>query len=204
LVNKEGTSIQIQTEYAYRPYPRVTTTILDNGRVLHKIEKKLDKGIDSPEEQSQMEDVIKQQHSEILAIVKDNQRASAPKNQQSTTQKFEIAKEATMAQKLATIPGVEKVYHLDTNGEFVDSPEASNFKNAYPQLFKGHCKLMGLFMVLPGSEMKREQGVYEVERDSLYFVSAGKDFYFVKTARIDSATDFEKTLKEYISPDSNL
>ena len=52
LVNKDGSSIQIQTEYAFRPYPRVTTTILDNGRVLHKVERKLNKGIDSIEEQS--------------------------------------------------------------------------------------------------------------------------------------------------------
>ncbi len=204
MVNKEGTSIQIQTEYAYRPYPRVTTTILDNGRVLHKVEKKLDKGIDSPEEQSQMEEVIKQQHSEITAVIKHNQRISAPKNEQSTTQKFAIAKETTLAEKLATISGVERVYHLDTDGEFLESQEGSAFKNTYPKLFKGLGKLMELFMVLPGSEMKRELGVYEVERDGLYFVSAGRDYFFVKATRIDSKTDFESAIKEMISPSSIL
>jgi len=204
LVNKEGASIQVQTEYANRPYPRVTTTILDNGRVLHKVEKKLTKGVDSIEEQSQMEEVIKQQHSEILAIIKDNQRNQHPKNEQSETQKFKIAKEATIADKLATIPGVERVYHLDRDGEFFNSEEASIFKNAYPNLFKGLCELVELFMILPGAEMKREQGVYEVERDGLYFVSAGKDYFFVKAARIDNTTDFERAIKEIISPDPYL
>src|SRR3990172_3768301 len=86
MVDKGGVALHVQTEYAYRPYPRVTTTILDRGRVLHKVEKKLPKGIDSPEEQSQMEEVIKHQHSEILAIIKDNHKKAAPKNEQSETQ----------------------------------------------------------------------------------------------------------------------
>lgn len=204
LVNKEGTSIQVQTEYAYRPYPRVTTTILDNGRVLHKVEKKLNKGIDTVEEQSQMEEVIKQQHTEILDIIKNNQRKSAHKAEQSDTQKFKIAQEATLAEKLAAIPGVEKVYHLDRDGGFFDSEEASLFKESYPKLFKGLGELVELFMVLPGAEMKREQGVYEIERDGLYFVSAGKDYFFVKTTRIDHSTDFERVIKELISPDPFL
>ncbi len=204
LVNKEGSSIQVQTEYAHRPYPRVTTTILDHGRVLHKVEKKLLKGVDSPEEQSQMEDVIKQQHGEILAIIKDNQRKAPPKNEQSETQKFRITKEATMADKLTAIPGVEKVYHLDREGRFFDSEEASIFKDSYPHLFKGLCELVELFMLLPGAEMKREQGIFEVERDGLYFVSAGKDYFFVKSKRMDHSTDFEKAIKEIISPDPFL
>ena len=59
LVRRGGAPIQVQTEYAFRPYPRVTTTILDNGKVLHKVERKLEKGIDSLEEQSHMEEVIR-------------------------------------------------------------------------------------------------------------------------------------------------
>ncbi len=204
LVNKEGSSLQVQTEYAFRPYPRVTTTILDNGRVLHKVEKKLNKGIDSPEEQSQMEEVIKHQHGEVLAIIKSNQKGSSPKDEQSETQKFKIAQETTLAEKLATIPGVERVFHLDRDGEFYNSEEAFTFKTSYPNLFKGLVQLVELFMILPGAEMKREQGVYEIERDGLYFVSAGKDNFFVKTARLDQATDFERAIKQIISPDPYL
>jgi len=204
MVDKGGVTLHVQTEYAHRPYPRVTTTILDQGRVLHKVEKKLSKGVESPEEQSHMEEVIKQQHSEILAIIKDNQRKAQPKNEQSETQKFRIAKEATLAEKLTAIPGVEKVYHLDRDGRFFDPEEASVFKDFYPRLFKALCELVELFMLLPGAEMRREQGVYEVERDGLYFVSAGKDYFFVKAQRMDHSTDFEKAIKEIISPDPYL
>jgi hypothetical protein len=109
-----------------------------------------------------------------------------------------------MAEKLSSIPGVERVYHLDRDGQFVNSEEASVFKNAYPILFKGLCELAEMFMLLPGAEMKREQGIFEVERDRLYFVSAGKDYFFVKAERTDHSIDFEKAIKEIITPDRYL
>lgn len=207
LVNKSGTALQVQTEYAYRPYPRVTTTILDNGKVLHKVEKKLNKGIDTLEEQSHMEEVIKQQHSEIVAIINEKRETKQEKVvreekiQVTDTAKFRIPTEPTLADKLTSIPGVEKVYHLDRAGRFVTPEDVDYFKSAYPSLYRGLEELIELFMLLPGAEMKRERGVYELERDSLYFVSAGKDFFFIKATRIDHKTDFEKAIKEMISPD---
>ena len=207
LINRGDAPLQVQTEYAFRPYPRVTTTILDNGKVLHKVEKKLKKGIDSLEEQSRMEEVIKHQHSEILAIINEKKEtkkqkvARSEKIEVTETQKFKIPKEPTLADKLTSIPGVEKLYHLDRSGRFVVSEDASYFKNAYPTLYRGLEELVELFMLLPGAEMKRERGVYELERDTLYFVSAGKDYFFVKVTRIDHKTDFEQSIKELISPD---
>jgi len=42
--------LQVQTEYASRPAPRITTTILDSGRVIHKIGNQLERPIESPVE----------------------------------------------------------------------------------------------------------------------------------------------------------
>ena len=41
LVRKRGLNLQVQTEYASRPSPRITTTILSDGQVLHKVERTL-------------------------------------------------------------------------------------------------------------------------------------------------------------------
>ena len=71
-VKKGETSLQVQTEYAYRPYPRLTTTVLNDGQVLHKIEKKLDRPIGSVEEQSEIERMIKRQHSDVVSIIEEN------------------------------------------------------------------------------------------------------------------------------------
>lgn len=76
LVKRGGKDLQVQTEYAYRPYPRITTTILNGGQVLHKLEKKLERPIESIEEQNLAEAVIKKQHSEVVALISDKPKHS--------------------------------------------------------------------------------------------------------------------------------
>jgi hypothetical protein len=206
LIYRSGSPLQVQTEYAFRPYPRVTTTILDNGKVLHKVERKLNKGIESIEEQSHMEEVIKAQHSEILAVINEKNETKEEKEARqgqvkiTATQKFSLPSEPTLADKFGSIPGVEKVYQLDRAGRFLAESESSFFKNAYPAIFQGLEDLIQLFMQLPGAEMKRERGVCEVDRDRLYFVSAGKEFYFLIVTRIDHKTEFEKEIKKIVCP----
>jgi len=82
LVKRGDQQLQVQTEYAYRPYPRITTTILNAGQVLHKLEKRLDRPIESIEEQNIAEDVIKRQHQEVVALIgsKGRERPAQPED----------------------------------------------------------------------------------------------------------------------------
>ncbi len=197
LVNRNGTALQIQTEYAYRPYPRVTTSILDEGRVLHKVEKKLDKFIDSPEEQELIEEIIKRQHSQVMLIIKDQK----PKKVASTqTQRVRILTQPTFKDELKGITGVEKVFFLDDAGAFDNEEDAFNFKKHFPSLYKGLTDLIEIFMRLPGAEMSREKGVLELKKDRLYFISSGFAFAFAITVKKDQKTNFEKTFKDLIDP----
>ena len=86
LVRRGDTQLQVQTEYAHRPFPRITTTILKQGQVLHKVEKKLERAIGSVEEQNLAEDIMKRQHAEVLSLIQDPsgeglQRAEATRNE---------------------------------------------------------------------------------------------------------------------------
>ncbi len=197
LVNRNGTSLQIQTEYAYRPYPRVTTTILDGGRVLHKVEKKLEKCVDSPEDQAAMEEIIKHQHSQVMLLIKDQK----PKKVASTqTQRIRVLTEPTFKSELKEIAGVEKVFFLDKGGAFENDEDAFNFKRYFPSLFKGLTDLIEMFMRLPGAEVRREIGVVEIKKDRLYFISSGFSFAFAITVKKEEQTNFEKTFKDLIDP----
>ena len=197
LVNRNGTSLQIQTEYAYRPYPRVTTTILDGGRVLHKVEKKLERCVDSPEEQAAMEEIIKHQHSQVMLLIKDQR----PKQVASTqTQRIRVLTEPTFQSELMAIAGVEKVFFLNKGGEFENDEDAFNFKKYFPSLFKGLTDLIEMFMRLPGAEVKREIGVVEIKKDRLYFISSGFSFAFAVTVKKEKQTNFEKIFKDLIDP----
>ena len=71
LVRRGDLKLQLQTEYASRPAPRITTTISRDGRVLHKIERELIKKIDSVEEQHHIERVIRRQHDDISEIIRN-------------------------------------------------------------------------------------------------------------------------------------
>jgi hypothetical protein len=197
VVNRNGNSLHIQTEYAYRPYPRVTTTILDSGQVLHKVEKKLDKCIQSLEEQLQMEEIIKRQHSEIMVIIKDDK----PKKIESTqTQPVKTLTEPTILDELKSVPGVEKVYYLDKEGAFNNEVDAIGFKEYFPALYKGLSDLIEMFMRRPGAEMKRETGLLELEKDRLYFICSGSACVFVITSKKEQKADFEKAFKNIIDP----
>ena len=221
LIKKGEVSLQVQTEYAYRPYPRLTTTILDNGQVLHKIEKKLDKPIKSFEEQSVMEERMKSQHSEVVNIIKENDTGSLmdkigvkvpvkveveekPAEQSAVVQTeapiFEkvLPREITIADRFKAVDGVKHVYHLNNDGEFVNKIESDHFKKAFSGIFKSIIDLLDIFSLLPGVTITREKGVYEVERNVLYLASAGFDICFIVIGSPNKDINYEQMFKSIV------
>ena len=170
---------------------------MDEGRVLHKGEKKLGKCVDSPEEQAAMEEIIKHQHSQVMLLIKDQK----PKQVASTqTQRIRVLTEPTFKSELKAIAGVERVFFLDKGGSFENDEDAINFKKYFPSLFKGLTDLLEMFMRLPGAEVNREIGVLEIKKDRLYFISSGFSFAFAITVKKEEQTNFEKIFKDLIDP----
>lgn len=229
LIKKSGADLQIQTEYAYRPYARLTTTIIHNGQVLHKIEKKLEKPIESFEEQSIMEARMQRQHADVVGIIKDNDTSSLMKKSDSQKIKIQtesegnkkdddqsepasthetvvelkdsyIPQEDLYVAKFKGLAGVQYVYHLNLDGEFVNKIESDHFKKTFSAVFKSISELIEIFTLLPGVTFSRECGVYEVERNKLYLVSAGEDIYFVMLANASKDINYEKELKAIVTP----
>jgi hypothetical protein len=195
LVKKGKVALQVQTEYSPRPYPRIKTTIFNAGRVVHKIEKKLDRSIESVEEHNRVEGVMKHQHREVVSIIQETSSLSAmqfgpvlPVGELSTED------------RLAALPGVDRVFHLDRYGKFLGQNNCDLFRKAFAAVYKGLPVIMDVFTRLPGSSFRREKGVYEVERNRLYFTSAGEEFYFVLIRRAAPGVDYEKSLKEVMCP----
>jgi len=197
LVKKGTTPIQVQTEYALRPAPRVTTTILKSGQVLHKVERTLEKPIESIEEKNQMEFTIRKQHAEVLAIIEGGQN----KVVEAETPPIEALKELTTEERLAQIPGIVRIYRLDNEGHFADANTSEEFKRAFSGVFKSMHELLAIFTQVPGVGICRERGVYEVERDGLYLVSTGSEMYFFCVERPDFETDYEAAIGKALRPD---
>ena len=195
LVKKDMMELQVQTEYAHRPNPRITTTITRDGQVVHKVERSLDRQIASQEEQERAENTIKRQHAEVVSIIRNGSSMTPP---QPDPAEQTVIQPRSVYDKLAALPGVQRIYSLDNEGNFRDTSKESQFRQAFAAIFKNLHELMNLFERKPGVGYTRRQGVYEVERDRLYFVSVGLECYFVFVGRVDYAMDYEKAIKQII------
>jgi len=197
LVKKGTTPIQVQTEYALRPAPRLTTTILKSGQVLHKVERTLDQPISSIEEKNQMEFAIRKQHAEVLAIIESDK----PVGEAAPEKPAEPSKELTTRERIEQVPGVSRLYRLDNEGNFIDANISEEFKRTFSSVFKNMTELISIFSQVPGVGISREEGVYEIERDSLYLISTGLEMYFFNIESPDSEIDYEKALGKALRPD---
>jgi len=67
----------IQTEFAQRPQPRVTTTISINGAVVEKIENAWDGLPHTEEDKEEIEKFLRKQHKQVLKKIKDEKEKLA-------------------------------------------------------------------------------------------------------------------------------
>jgi hypothetical protein len=195
LAKNGKVAYQVQTEYASRPYPRVTTTVLTNGEVVKKIEKKLLRPVTSPEDKHHAETLIRCQHEEVVAIIQNKPAGKKPAHAASGTPS---GKKAPLHEQFAALPGFQHLYRLDCEGAFVNEKLARHFKKAFPSVFKHLPEILELFPFVPGGLPERQKGVYEVERDRLYFVSAGSKCYFIVVRPTSSEIDYEAALQKIL------
>jgi len=182
--------LQIQTEYAYRPNPRLTTSIISKGQTIQKIQQDLVSPVATIEEKNKVEDLLRKQHLEVLNII-GNKEISA-----DLTIRDKPTLETTslsLCDRLAGIEGVEKVFRIDNDGNFDSQNVSEEFKNVFAAVFMSLHEILGIFSQLPGG--KREEGVCELEPDRLYLVSCGHECFFILTQLIDSDIDIEKLIQ---------
>jgi len=181
--------IQIQTEYAYRPNPRLTTTVFSKGRVLHKVEKELAAPISSNEDKIRIEGLLRKQHLDVMEIINTRNFLT---NLPPEKKPLESPQNPSLVKRLSEIPGVERIYRLDNEGNFDSDSVSSEFKKKYSVIFKNLGELLEIFRHLPGG--KREEGVYEVERNRLYLVSTGYECYFILARHVSADLNLETEL----------
>jgi len=196
-IQKDGLALQIQTEYASRPTPQITTTIIKDGQVVHKIRRDLEKPIGSIDEQNLMELTMQRQHSDVLDIIQSEFYNPEKFGQEA----IKDQKRPPLRERLASIPGVKKIFTVDNEGNFKTGKGSKQFQQTFSPIFKNMQELMKLFVRLPGVGKTREKGVYEIDRDRLYFVSVGTECYFMVVKRKDAEVDFEQTIKAAIKED---
>jgi hypothetical protein len=63
--------LYLQTEFALRPHPRITTTVSCEGEVIHKAEEVWEGGLRREEDKKQIEALIRKQHKRVRFMVQN-------------------------------------------------------------------------------------------------------------------------------------
>jgi hypothetical protein len=212
LIKRNGLDYQVQTEYAPRPKPRITTTISSNGRVLHKVDRPLEHPIGNVDEQRVAERTIQRQHDDVNSIIQNGWYKPPPNPTQDAApersrepakhsqEAIDSVKPFTVYDQLLELEGVERVYRVTTDGEFIGAASSEQFKTAYKALFKNLRDIMNLFLELPGSDGLRETGVAEIEPGRIYFASVGDECFFIVISSGAKDADYEKKIKDIVDP----
>jgi len=218
LVKQGEVALQVQTEYARRPAPRITTTVLNSGQVIHKIERSLNHQVESSEEKTRVEVYIKKQHSEIIAIIENNPLKTDPalstsgikiiddnpesdqkhSEIESMLKESEAPKEKSTHELLAELPGEHRVFRLDSNGNMPDTSLSPKFKKQFKPVLKNLHTLLDLFAKLPAPGPRRKSGIYEIECNVLYLISDGNEFYLFYIIRPELRVHYEQYLRSVL------
>jgi ABC-type phosphate/phosphonate transport system substrate-binding protein len=63
----------VQTEFAPRPKPRITTSVSLNGEMVQKVEKFWEKLPQSEEDKDEIERFLRKQHQEVIKNIKEKE-----------------------------------------------------------------------------------------------------------------------------------
>ncbi len=184
-----STELQIQTEYAYRPRPRLTTSIISKGQIIQKIQQELSAPITTMDEKNKIEDLLRKQHAEVLTIIGNKKL----KTDITIRDKPTLAPTSlSLVDRLAAIEGIEKVFRINNNGVFESPNVTTEFKMMFAAVFKSLNEILEIFSQLPGG--KREEGVCALEPNRLYLASSGYECYFILVNLVDESIDIEKLI----------
>jgi len=183
--------------------------------VLHKFERKLERAIENLQEQNQIETIIKQQHIEILAIIRTEPNskpqsdatvdrpvttATSEQINESVIEQPSVEQPLSLQEQFAQIPGFEHCFQMDSDGNFKSETAAGQFRRRFRKVYKNRVKILEVFPRFESDLTHRETGIYEIERNRLFLISTGDNCLFITINPTDKQVDFEKAIKEIALP----
>jgi hypothetical protein len=122
--HKHGnTLLQVQTEFARRPRPRLTTTVIVEGRTVHKVDHDWLDDLSQEENRLRLEIDLEEQHRSVMALVVDKAAelvgTEKPQLTSSTDGYSAPTFRETIQEILRTCPYTLAFYEFDQSGDIV-------------------------------------------------------------------------------------
>lgn len=146
-----GKTIQVQTEYATRPHPRVTTSVVLDGRIVHKIDYSWDLGVETEELRKALESHLANQHRQSLEQVKARASeyvqgmADSGADCGATSAYPEPSYRDSMTEVLGSVPYVTGICEIDQTGAVIYSRDFRNIQTDLSREFQMFGSLISSF-----------------------------------------------------------
>ena len=167
----EGEKVQIQTEFATMPKPRVTTSVVLGGRVLHKEDQLWKTETESPEGQKELETALKRQHIEVHDKVESQQIAltALPQAADARVKMPHVSKadSAPARHPAGQTPGVLRLFIVSKSGDLLAADDSGIPGPGSHGLFRDTAEFIDFF---ESSESERFNQMLTRNRDSNYLL----------------------------------
>jgi hypothetical protein len=189
--NKES-KFCVQTEFAQRPKPRVTTTISLNGEVVEKVENIWDRLPQNEEDKKEVETFLKKQHQQVLENIKNKRADSATLGLESNGS---VAAKGSLTLKieeeLSRIPGVYGWVFLSEDNGVKAKRFSTKAKGDYSDIVRSVKHFSGMLSSDP-TLGNLQGGILEVPDSRMVFLPLPKRFLAVQ---VESQTDVKKLIQ---------
>jgi|WetSurSiteA1Bulk_404760.scaffolds.fasta_scaffold71911_2 hypothetical protein len=188
--------VQIQTEFAAHPRPRVTTSVMLAGRVVHKEEQPWEAETETPEGQQNLEQALKRQHIEVHERVESNGIELAPRPQAAAS-KVKMPELRTPAPPVrhrgANAQGVLRLFIVSKNGDLLAADDSGVPSPSSAGLFVAAAEFIEFFESV---ESERFNQMLTRDRDSNYLLV--RHFGKFWGAELAPGSDPEASLSQFL------
>lgn len=168
-VEEDGVVIQIQTEFSWRPQPRVATSVCLDGVILHKIQRDWEAPVESEPQQRAVENFISRQHDEVVSIIEDQ------KSELIRT-KRPVGVSAILSELIA-LKGINAAWCLTAKGIISLDSGGRELLPEYRAVFEGLVSLCSFLStvqsigdMIDGKIVLQEDSLLIVNKDERHFI----------------------------------
>jgi hypothetical protein len=187
-------TIQVQTEFGLYPRPRVTTTVVLAGRVVHKEEHPWDAKSDSPEARERLESFLKKQHLEVHSQVESGQISVESVRPQASSSRVAMPSLPPPTRHPAgRTPGVLRLFIVSKSGDLLAADDSGVPGQGSTGLFKAAAEFIEFWEI---EETERFAQMITNDRDGDYLLVRHFGKYW--GAELAPGVDPHETLQFFI------
>jgi hypothetical protein len=194
-VSHEGDKIQIQTEFALHPRPRVTTTVVLGGRVLHKEEQIWEAETETPESQEELESFLQKQHMAVHNKVEERLLEwEQPQVPQAARSDVRMPESPRGRHPAARTPGVLRLFIVSRSGELLAADDTGVPSPRNAEFFRAAAEFVEFFET---AESQRFGQMLTRDRDGNFLLVRHFGKYW--GAELAPGVDTDETLTLFLS-----